>query len=458
MKPALLLALLLAPWSLAAELRLFAIVDGIEQPVGESYIVGSVPIGDSLDTKFRIKNLSESELLVPINVAGVGFHFPEEGNPKWPVVIAAGGTLDFYIRFTPMTPGSFSAYLNINGVRMTTLYGTAAAGVTISLVHDSGKTSLNAGDTIDFGSAVIGSKVVRRFEIANPAGVALSVNRLALTGEAFRGPSGLAAPFALDPGRTASFEVTFEPAKAGLAEGSLALDSRIFVLRGFGIEPDYPQPRIVIEPGVLRGGQQAKVSVQLDSASRYDGEGELALELKPSVSTKGDPAVLFLASGAKSIKFRVAAGLDAARFGDRADAEFQTGTTAGTLVLTATLGKHTVQAQAEIPPAAVVVNDTRIVRSATGFEVRVTGFDTSRTASRVAFTFYDRDFNVVPPGAISTDVAGPFRRYFDNADLGGMFLLRAVFQVSGDPLKIIAVVAELTNAHGATKTDRVGIP
>jgi len=417
-----------------------------------------VPIGESLDTKFRIKNLSESELLVPINVAGVGFHLPEEGNPKWPVVIAAGGTLDFYTRFTPMTPGSFSAYLNINGVRMTTLYGTAAAGVAVSLIQDSGKTSLNAGDTIDFGSAIIGSKVVRRFEIANPAGISLSVNRLAVTGEAFRGPSGLAVPLALDPGRTASFEVTFEAAKAGQAEGSLALDSRIFVLRGFGIEPDYPAPRIVIQPGVLRGGQQAKVTVQLDSPSRYDGEGELSIELKPSVSTKGDPAVLFPASGGKSLRFRVAAGHETARFGDRTDAEFQTGTTAGTLVLTARLGKHTVQAHAEIPPAAVVVDDVRIVRSATGFEVRVTGFDTSRTASRVAFTFYDRDFNVVSPGAISTEVGALFRHYFDNTDLGGMFLVRAVFQVSGDPLKIIAVAAELTNAHGPTKTDRIGIP
>ena len=59
---------------------------------------------------------------------------------------------------------------------------------------------------------------------------------------------------------------------------------------------------------------------------------------------------------------------------------------------------------------------------------------------------------------ISTDVAGPFRHYFDNTDFGGMFLLRAVFQVSGDPLKIIAVVAELTNSHGAARTERIGIP
>jgi hypothetical protein len=427
-----------------------------EQLLAETYSVGTVTVGDFLDTAFRVRNPTDATLRAVMNVAGAGFNF--SSLPAWPPDVPAGGSLDFVVRFQPQTAGLYSAYLNINGVRVSILLGEAAQGITLTVVGGGGIGDLSAGDTIQFGGVPVGESVRKQFELRNPTGRALAVNTLAVAGEAFRGPVGLQAPLTLEAQQRATFEVAFEPKAAGIAAGSLQFDQRSFPLEGIGIVPDYPKPQILIEPQTLSGGQQARVSVRLESASRYTGSGELSIDLRPAVGTGSDPAVLFLATNTPTVRFQVAEGLDAAAFGNQAAAEFQTGTTAGTLVLTARLGKHTVEQTAVIPPAAVVVDSTSVLRSASGLEVKLTGFDTSRTASRVAFTFFDRDWNVIAPGTIGVEVAPAFRQYFDTAGMGGMFLLRAVFPVTGNALKVVAVQTEFTNSHGRTLTPRVGIP
>jgi hypothetical protein len=421
------LALLLAP-GLSAQLQYFVVSGTTEQLLAETYSVGTVTVGDFLDTAFRVRNPTDATLRAVMNVAGAGFNF--SSLPAWPPDVPAGGSLDFVVRFQPQTAGLYSAYLNINGVRVSILLGEAAQGITLTVVGGGGIGDLSAGDTIQFGGVPVGESVRKQFELRNPTGRALAVNTLAVAGEAFRGPVGLQAPLTLEAQQRATFEVAFEPKAAGIAAGSLQFDQRSFPLEGIGIVPDYPKPQILIEPQTLSGGQQARVSVRLESASRYTGSGELSIDLRPAVGTGSNQAA----------------------------AEFQTGTTAGTLVLTARLGKHTVEQTAVIPPAAVVVDSTSVLRSASGLEVKLTGFDTSRTASRVAFTFFDRDWNVIAPGTIGVEVAPAFRQYFDTAGMGGMFLLRAVFPVTGNALKVVAVQTEFTNSHGRTLTPRVGIP
>lgn len=448
------LLLLAAP--LAAQLQYFVVVGTAEEPLGESYFVGTVTVGDILDTTFRIRNPTEATLRAVMNVAGTGFRFASL--PAWPPDIPAGGALDFTVRFQPQTVGSYSAYLNVNGVRVSVLLGDAVQGITLTVVGGGGIGEVAAGAAIQFGAVPVGTSARKQLELRNPTSRALAVNTLAVTGEAFRGPLGLQAPLTLEAQQRATFEVAFEPKTEGIASGSIQLDRRSFLLEGIGTVPDYPRPQILIEPQVLSGGQQARASVRLESASRWAGSGELSIELRPAVGIKTDPAVLFPATNSATVQFQVSEGLEACSFGNQPAAEFQTGTTAGTLVLTARLGKHTVEQSVVIPPGPVVVDSTSILRSASGLEVQLTGFDTSRTASRVAFTFFDRDWNVIAPGTIGVEVAPAFRQYFEGSDVGGMFLLRAVFPVTGNVLKVVAVETEFTNAHGKTLTPRVGIP
>ena len=85
-------------------------------------------------------------------------------------------------------------------------------------------------------------------------------------------------------------------------------------------------------------------------------------------------------------------------FGNPAGALFQTGTTAGVLTFTAHLGGVSSQTTVAIAPAPVSVSGAQGARSAGSLEVLLTGFDNTRTAGSLAFTFFDAAGNAIPPG------------------------------------------------------------
>jgi len=94
------------------------------------------------------------------------------------------------------------------------------------------------------------------------------------------------------------------------------------------------------------------------------------------------------------------------------------------------------------------------VRSAAALQVRVTGFDNTRTAGPLTFTFFDAAGNAVAPGAIRTDATASFASYFQNSGLGGSFLLTAVFPVTGDPSQVGAFQVQIANSVGTVPTAR----
>jgi hypothetical protein len=53
------------------------------------------------------------------------------------------------------------------------------------------------------------------------------------------------------------------------------------------------------------------------------------------------------------------------------------------------------------------------------------------------------------------DAGTDFARYFSTSDLGGVFLLHAIFPVTGDASRIASCDVSLTNAAGNSKTPRI---
>jgi hypothetical protein len=373
---------LLVPWLVSAQMKLFVVQGGAEQSVGGSYQVGAVAAGSYADTTFRVRNSSPAAAwFQSLTLAGYRFSFASL--PRLPVFVAAGEAVDFTVRFAPLDPGSYSAFLSSNGV------------TTILLA--SGRE-------------------------ADPPAPPV--------------PPTPPEPKPPEPPKPPDPPLPPEPVKP----------------------PEPPQPRVVVEPQALRGGQQAKVAIRLASASEIAAAGELAMEFKPGVAGSGDdPAILFPATGSRRITFTVAAGEDMARFSGRTDTEFQTGTTAGSIVFTAKLGPHAGQFTAVVPTGYVVIDTARSARVPVGVEVEVTGFDTSRSASVLSFTFYDLAGGVVAPGAIQVDASRAFQQYFETAEFGGMFKLRAVFPVTGDTSQLGAVEAVVNNTLGSTQTKRLTV-
>ncbi len=453
-----LLAGLLIPLCLHAQLRLTAVEGAVEKDAGESYSLGTLPAGDSWDTAFRLRNTGPASMLLHgLNVAGQGFTFTSL--PRLPLELSAGGAVDFVVRFQPPVPGSYSAYLNVNGARLTILHGIASAAVTLLSAGVGPDTVVIPGQAIDFGAVEAGAGVTRMFVLANRSEQTLAITTIVVSGQAFRGPMGIQAPLSLKPGETKGFEIAFDPAAADAHDGALQLDQRQFSLRGTALAASFPKPRLVIDPVNLQGGQQAKISVRLSAAASASGAGQVTVEFQASVPGKAvDPAVLFPASGSRAISFSVAKGEDVGRFAGKADTEFQTGTTAGTLTFTVRLGSHVEQFTAQVASGPAKIDSVQTIRAASGLDVRVTGFDTSRSPTRLSFVFFDREGRAVAPGSISVDVGAAFREYFETAEFGGMFTVRAVFPVAGNVLQIIAVEVEITNSLGATRFPRTAIP
>jgi hypothetical protein len=69
-------------------------------------------------------------------------------------------------------------------------------------------------------------------------------------------------------------------------------------------------------------------------------------------------------------------------------------------------------------------------------------------------TFYDVSGSPIAPGTIRTDASSAVTKYFAGSDLGGVFLLAAVYPVTGDVTRVASCDATLINSAGSSRTQR----
>jgi hypothetical protein len=438
---------LLAPAAFA-QLRLYVAPPNSEIPISGVYEQGTVAAGDTLETRFRVRNHGISAVTITsLGVAGSGFSIANQ--PSLPHTLAPGLNADFVVRFHARDYGTYSANLSVNGISVL----LRAASLAAVMVRSNGNP-ISAGASIDFGRAERGSASVVSFELANATTQMVGFRSIQVTGAAFRGDV-LPAPGDLAPGTAAPFVVRFEPKTAGVFTGTLVVDGREFRLTGAAMEPAFTRPTVVLEEVSGESGRQGRVSVRFGSPSRASGTGRLRIEFQPLETADNDSGILFPGSGSRTIPFTVKEGEAEARFGDVTQAVFQTGTTAGNIVLTAEVGGFTEQTNVVIGSAAVRFDQSAAARNGNSLEVKLTGFDNTHSVGEIAFTFYDRSGQPVQPGAIRVNARDDFKRYFEASTLGGVFALRATFPVAGNAADIQGVEVEFANSHSTTRTPRL---
>jgi hypothetical protein len=156
------------------------------------------------------------------------------------------------------------------------------------------------------------------------------------------------------------------------------------------------------------------------------------------------------------VAFQIGAGQNTPQFvidscgGTAQSLDFQTGSTAGTITFTVTLGTDSTQASFAIAPASVWIDTILLTTGPGAITLDVTGFDNTRSASQVTFTFLDSGGRVVGGGPVSADVSSDFEQYFQNPSLGGVFKLMAAFPVTGDTSQVNSVEVGFTNAAGTS--------
>lgn len=444
MKQLLLLAALL-PCLAPAQMRLLVLLDsGAEQAAPAVLDLGTPYVGDVQEARLRVRNDGTAKLTIDkMFVAGSGFELAH--NPTIPWILAAGGSVDFSVRFAPKQPGSYSASLTVNATTILVVGRTPAA---LSVL--AGDAVLGASTPLDFGNTVRGNSAARTLVLRNDTGGTLPVPLVTVLGEAFHGPEGLAGITELRAGSSASFAVTFLPEKTGAQDGWLSVGDRAYKLLGTGLDPPFPKPTLFLDAPVSTSGARARVTIRFNVAAPFDAKGTLEMAFQPAAAGAVDDAIQFL-SGGRSVAFTVAQG----QMSGVVDSEFQTGTTAGQIVFTAKVAGWTDTLTVPVNPQVVSMDSAKATRSTGQVLVEVTGFDNTRSLSTLNFTFYLRDGSPYPQGPVPVDARTSFAQYFGSSTLGGAFLLRVTFPVSGDASALAGVEMEAVNSTGSAKTQRL---
>ena len=436
----------LAALPLAAQLSFSVVQSAGEVPAGSQVQLPAAAAGDTLQTLFRVRNTGNAAAALSVlSIAGAGFSLANL--PALPATLPPGAYADFTVRFQPAGAGSYSALLKTDGLSVFVL-ANAVAVLSVYLDQDGYRKPLDPAAPIDFGSVERGGRSTRRLVVVNQTAQPLAA-ALGVSGGAFQIP---AAAVALDVQNSTALDVIFAPTESGPQQGEFRIDQRRFILRGGTLEPPLPAPIVSID---LKDRQpssalQPVASVRFDPAPRTSGSGRLRIELKPAMAAPDDPGVLFVSTGSRSIDFSVIEGEPTAQFGPAAAVPFQTGTTAGTIVLTAELGDRVETTSIEIPPQPVAIDAVRMTRTASGIDVQISGYDNTHSLWQASYTFLQMDGTPIAPGAIQQDVAALFKDYFANSGMGGAFQLKASFPVAGNGAMIGGVTVTLTNGLGQT--------
>lgn len=448
MRVALLIALAPALFA-AGRLELFhAPSGGAETPVAGIIDLASAPVSDSVSVRFRIRNVGDGPVtLTTFHVKGVGFS--SMGAPSLPHIVAAGTNVDFTVRFSPPDYGSYSALLTVNS---TTYVVRALGEAAVAVFHD-GRV-LAAGDTVDFGRMERGSTLKKTFEFRNTTAQPLGVGRSTLTGPQFFFPAGTPTPY-LQPGDAVGFEVEFRATTSGVYKERLIIDRREFWLTATAFDPPLPRPTVVIESGAIRSGEQGRVSVRLAQRAGVKAKGTIRLEFQPSGEAKDNDTAMRFTTGARSVDFDIAEGDTVVRFGSQEALTFQAGTTTGTIVFTVEAGGFTDRASVVVAPEAVRLEKSSATRTTSSIDVRLTGFDNTRTLSGMSFTFYAANGQPLAGMPMRVPVVNAFSRWWTESKLGGVFGFHASFPVTGDISQIRAVEVEIENSSGNTRTERL---
>lgn len=410
-----------------AQFQLFSVSGTVETPVGTVFDFGTAGPGDAVIVRFRVHNPSNaSATLASMALAGSGFTFP--ASPGLPKTLAPAGTLDFTVQFQANAAGSYSAGMTLPGISVI-LTATVVSELTYSV-----------GSPIDFGQVAHGTSAAMSIVVSNRSTAALAIPPFTVFGAGFSVDAPTPSGLVLQPQQSNTFTLRFAPSTNGSYTGTLIAGARTFALTGTGVDPR--TLAVSVNPGQLASGAQGTAVVSLDLPALTAASGTLTLDFQGAP----DPAVAF-AAGGRSVAFTVQAGAT-----QLLSAPFQTGTTAGTISFTATLGSASAHQSVTIAPAAVTLSGASGARASGALTLQITGFDNTRSAGSLSFTFYDGAGNALPPSPIqaSADFAG----FFQTSELGGLFLLKAVFPVNGDPSQVAAFEMQMTNAAGTASTGR----
>lgn len=458
MTRAILLAFLL-PLAARAQVSLLLMNGSAEVPIGNVLNLGKVASGDILSARLRVRNIGTSAATVSdfnFNPANPGFTIDR---PSMPFKVAAGSVQDVLVSFSSAALGLYSANLQLktdaNNITVP-LTVTVVVGPLLT-VFPVCTGSNGPPPSIDFGHVLAGQLRLCNFSLQNPGAQAMTIATFQLTGSGFQISSGPKAPFTIAAGDAVTFVINFTPAAAGSYTGALAIETRTYALTGSAFDTPtttpLSTPLLQFDSGPFQSSQTRQLSMALPAAAPVAASGFVNLAFVPDSSlVAGDPSIVFLATGTRTLPFAIHQGSTLISINGQASVTFKTGTSSGQLRFTLS-GISTDSDPTKvitIPPVPITIDPAIATKRTGNLDIQLTGFDNTYSAGSMAFTFFDTSGHALSPGAIPADFTKDFRTFFTNTQTGSAFQVRVSFPVTGDASGIGSVDVRLSNSFGIT--------
>src|SRR5215831_14526673 len=201
---------------------------------------GNVTVGTKISQSVQLKNPGTgSATISSVSVSGAGF---STSGLTLPVTLAAGGTKNLTLTFTPTAIGATSGTITLkssSGAQVLTL-NVSGTGLTGTRTISAWPASLN------FGNTAIGSAEKLAVTLKNNGNSNLTISGVSVTGLGVSSVSTGLSGSTIAPGQTATLNVTFAPKSVWLTakmSGSVTISSNatnsptVITLNGTAVSP-----------------------------------------------------------------------------------------------------------------------------------------------------------------------------------------------------------------------------
>jgi hypothetical protein len=221
-----------------------------------------------------------------------------------------------------------------------------------------------------------------------------------------------------------------------------------------------PLPGIIITglPGTANAADQPSIGLQIATAYPVPLAGRLTLTFAPEIGP-GDATIQF-STGGRTLDFTIPAGSTSAEFPVPA-VSIQTGTVAGAITVGAQITASGVDITPDPQPSrtstisrsAPVIASAKLVRSANGLTIQITGFSTAREVTQAVFHFSASPGSNLGQKDLTVAVDTMFSAWYQDAAsvrYGSQFMYTQSFTIQGDATAVTPDSVTLSNRLGST--------
>ena len=219
---------------------------------------------------------------------------------------------------------------------------------------------------------------------------------------------------------------------------------------------------------IVEATQQPRLEIALSSAHPIPIAGQSTLKFTPDADVASDDSSIQFSTGGRVVSFSIPANSTRAVFSNGSPSmAFQTGTVAGTIEITVSVLSGG-SSGTPVPPASRILTVSRRApsitrmniasRSASGFDLAITGFSTPRSLTQVTFRFTAAQGANLETSTVTLNLATPATSWFQSPtakSLGGQFRLLMPFAVQGEVTAIQSVSVTLTNGVGTSAASSI---